>query len=350
MRLMFVYWAFEDQGSGLLIQGYTQAARALGHEVVVYGRPNPKIPLNYSLDVEAADAVLFIFEWTTQLMHGDMLDWVRLLEKVPRRRRVILDGDGNYNDPVHVGSDYNHKTVEASKQWKAVCDSLTDKVCQPTFHPLRSNVRTFLFYCYNPAWETPLDFRSKDYALLYVGNSKFRWGPLSRVLRAVEPIRDRVGRLGIVGHGWDTLPAWAASMQMVHAYWTDVPYMNQLGVEFLPPVPFEQVVPWMSKATINPVVSRPTFNHLRIVTPRYFETPAASTIPLFGLDAAYVEEIYGESALELLLPAEGGERKIEDMLRRPDYYGEIVRGIRQHLRAKHSQAARLQELIEIIES
>ena len=71
MRLMFVYWAFEDQGSGLLLQGYSRAARALGHEVAVYGRPNPKIPLNYSLDVASADAVVFIFEWTTRLQQGD---------------------------------------------------------------------------------------------------------------------------------------------------------------------------------------------------------------------------------------------------------------------------------------
>jgi hypothetical protein len=47
---MFVYYAFEDQGSGLVIQGYTDAARAMGHEVCVYGRDNPKIPLNYSLE------------------------------------------------------------------------------------------------------------------------------------------------------------------------------------------------------------------------------------------------------------------------------------------------------------
>src|SRR5262245_41997161 len=133
MRLMFIYWAFEDQGSGLLIQGYTDAARALGHEVVVYGRPNPKIPLNYSLDVTAADALVFIFEWTTQLMHGDNLDWVRLVNRVPRKRRVIVDGDGNYNDLVRVGGDYNHKDAAAARKWVAFCDSLTDKVCQPTF-------------------------------------------------------------------------------------------------------------------------------------------------------------------------------------------------------------------------
>jgi hypothetical protein len=350
MRLMFVYWAFEDQGSGLLIQGYTRAARALGHEVAVYGRPNPKIPLNYSLDVASADAVVFIFEWTTQLQQGNALDLVRLVSRVPRRRRVILDGDGNYNDLVRVGADYNHRTEPDRRRWVEVCDSLTDKVCQPTLHPLRPNVRTFLFYCYNPAWEVPLDFRDREYAMLYVGHSKFRWGPMARVLRAIEPVRDRVGRLGVVGHGWDTPPAWAGPMKMEDAYYTDVAYLRRLGVEFLPPVPFGEVVAWMSKATFNPVISRPTFNRLRLVTPRFFETPAAGTIPLFGLDDAYVAEIYGERALELVLPAERPEDKILDLQRRPEHYAGIVRGIRRHLAQRHSQAARLQELVEIIES
>src|SRR5262245_43176748 len=105
MRLMFVYWAFKDKGSCLLIQGYCEAAKALGHDVAVYGRPNPDIPLNYSLDIDAADAVVFIFEWTTQLLDGDALDVVRLVSKIPRRRRVILDGDGNYNDMIGVDVD-----------------------------------------------------------------------------------------------------------------------------------------------------------------------------------------------------------------------------------------------------
>jgi hypothetical protein len=350
MRLMFVYWAFEDQGSGLLIQGYTRAARELGHEVVVYGRPNPRIPLNYSLNVGSADAVLFIFEWTTKLMQGDSLDWVRLMSKVPRRRRVILDGDGNYNDMVQAGGDYNHRDAAGARKWTEICDSLTDKICQPTLHPLRPHVRTFLFYCYDPAWEVPLDFRAKEYSMIYVGHSKFRWGPMARVLRAIEPVHEQVGRLGVVGHGWGELPPWAAPMKMEDAYYTDPSYMNELGVEILPPIPFGQVVACMSKATFNPVISRPTFNLMRLVTPRYFETPAASTIPLFGLDAAYVQEIYGERALELMLPAEKPEDKIADLLRRPGYYGEIVQDIRRHMREEHSQTARLKELIEIIES
>ena len=350
MKLMFVYWAFEDQGSGLLIQGYTEAARALGHEVVVYGRPNPKIPLNYLLDVGSADAVIFIFEWTTQLLQGDSLDLVRLLRKVPRARRVILDGDGNYNDLVSVGGDYNHRDETSRRRWVEVCDSLTDKIYQPTFHPLRPNVGTFLFYAYNPAWEVPLDFSAKEFAMIYVGHSKFRWRPMERALRAVEPVRDRVGRLGVVGHGWGELPPWAVPMNMEDAYYTDAAYMKKMGVEVLPPVPFGQVVGWMSKAYFNPVISRPTFNRMRLVTPRFYETPAANTIPLFALDEAYVQEIYGERALELVLPEERPQDKVMDIVRRPGYYADIVRGIRRHLAEKHSQAVRLRELVAIVES
>src|SRR5262249_30374853 len=152
MKLLFVYWAFENQGSGLLIQAYAEAARRCGHEVVVYGRPEPNIPLAYTLDVASCDAVVFIFEWTTALMRGVHVDWVRLFNTVPRKRCVILDGDGKYNDRIVVDGDYNHRTEEARTRWITVCDSLSDKICQPTLHPLRNNVRSFLFYSYNPAW------------------------------------------------------------------------------------------------------------------------------------------------------------------------------------------------------
>jgi hypothetical protein len=349
MRIMFIYWAFADQGSGLLINGYTRAAKETGHEVVVYGRPVPNIPLNYSMDVDSADALVYIFEWTTNLLGGDNLDFVRL-SKIPRRRTVILDGDGNYNDLISVDGDYNHRDHCSRDNWIAICDSLSDKICQPTFHPLRPNVRTFLFYSYNPGWEVPLTALEKELGMLYVGHSKFRWGPMSRVLKAIEPIRGRIGRIGVVGHGWDALPAWAVPMKMEEAYYTDTDYMQKLRVEALPPIPFQQVIQWMSKAAFNPILSRPTFVRMRIVTPRFFETPAADTFPLFNLDDAYVNEIYGESALELVLPETNPHEKIADMLERPDHYVEIIQGIRRHLAAQHSQHQRLKELIRMIES
>jgi hypothetical protein len=355
MRLLFVYWAFEDQGSGLVIQGYTEAARALGHDVAVYGcwrlgDANPKIPLNYSLDVASADAVVFLFEWTTALKPGDQLDLVRLVAKVPRRRRVIIDGDGNYNDAVSAGGDSNHRDAEASRRWVEVCDSLADKICQPTLHPLRPNVRPFLFYAYNPAWEQPLDLGAKGYGMVYVGHSKFRWGPMYRVLRAIEPVRDRVGRIALVGHGWGSPPWWAGPMHLEEAYFSDDGYLGKLAVEAMPSVRFAEVIGWMSKATLNPVLLRPIFAHLRFVTPRLFETPAANTIPLFVLDEGHVQEIYGEEAVELLLPEDDPQEKILDIVRRPERYRSVILGVRRHLAEQHSHAARLQQLIEVIET
>jgi hypothetical protein len=355
MRILFVYWAFEDQGSGLVLQGYAEAARALGHEAAVYGcwrlgEANPNIPLNYSLDVASADAVVFLFEWTTALKPGDQLDLVRLVAKVPRRRRVIIDGDGNYNGVVRAGEDANHDTEESSRRWVEVCDSLSDKVCQPTLHPLRPNVRPFLFYAYNPAWATPLDFGAKEFGLLYVGHSKYRWGPMARVLRAVEPVRDRVGRVALVGHGWGSPPWWADRLQLERAYFSDPGQLGRLGVEVLPPVRFEEVIRWMSKAAVNPVLLRPLFTRLRFVTPRLFETPAANTVPLFVLEPAHVREIYGEAALELVLPEDRPHEKVLDLVRRPERYAGAVQEIREHLAERHSHAARLRRLIEIIES
>src|SRR5258708_17653862 len=257
MRLMFVYWAFEDQGSGLVIQGYCEAAKALGHEVAIYGRPNPKIPLNYSLDIDAADAIVFIFEWTTQLLGGDALDLLRLVTKIPRRRRVIVDGDGNYNDLVRVDGDFNHRDEAERQRWIDICVSLSDKICQPTLHPLRRSVRPFLFYSYNPAWARPLDGLPKEFSMIYVGHSKFRWGPMRRILRAIEPIRSQFGRVALVGHGWAPLPPWAVPMPVAAPYYSDAADPSRLCVEGLHPVPFETVIDWMGRAAFNPVISRP---------------------------------------------------------------------------------------------
>jgi hypothetical protein len=355
MKLMFVYWAMEDQGSGLVIQGYTEAARALGHEVSVYGRwipgkVNPVIPLNYSLDIESTDAVVFVFEWTTQLKPGDQLDLARIVSKVPRNRRVILDGDGKYNAVIRVADDYNHTDATASKGWIEACDSVSDKICQPTLHPLRPNVIPFLFYAYNPSWERPLETGREEFDMIYVGHSKFRWCPMMRVLKGVEPVRQQLGRIGLVGYGWDSPPHWANSMQLEQAYFADTDKLKELDVETLSPVRFQYVIDWMSKARLNPVLLRSLFGHLRIVTPRLFETVAANTIPLFVLDPLHVQEIYGEQGLELVLPDETPQEKILDIVHHPERYRDVVMGIRRHMAEKHSHAARLRRLIEIIQS
>ncbi len=350
MRLIFVHYVYEDRGSAQDLHNYSAIARELGHEVVIYGPPSETSSFNYSMDIESADAVVFIFEWTTDLQQGDQLDFARLVGKVPRERRVVIDCDGKYNDAISVVGDCNHADQAASRQWIDVCDSLTNKIYQPTSLPLRSNVRTFFFHAYNPAWEVPLDFSAKEYGMFYVGHNWFRWRPMSEVLKVVERVREQVGRIGIVGHGWASSPPWANPSITDDAYYSDPDYLRRLDIEVMPPILFGQVIESMGKGIFHPVVYRPLFNHLQLVTCRTFETFAASTIPLFGLDEAYVHEIYGERALELVLGSERPHEKILDILSRPEHYAEIVMEIRRHLAERHSYAVRIQELIDIVES
>ena len=106
----------------------------------------------------------------------------------------------------------------------------------------------------------------------------------------------------------------------------------------------------MSRGVVSPVLLRPLFDHLGLVTCRTFETPAASTIPLFCQGDGYLQKVYGEQALDLVLPEQEPQEKILDLLRRPQRFAEVVRGIREHLRVHHSYESRLRQLIEIVES
>ena len=350
MKLAFVYWGFENAGSMLDLRGYTRAAQAMGHEVTVYGPRGHAFGLNYSQDLRGADAIVFVFEWTTALQFGDRLDWTRLLSAVPRRRRVVIDCDGGYNDAIEFGGDYNHRTAEESRQWVDFCDSLSDKICQPTLRPQRANVRPFLFHIYDPTWEAPLDFTAKEFSMIYVGHTKFRWRGMSQVLRALEPVRAQAGRIALVGEGWDNPPVWTQWLDIKENYYVDRDYLKRLSIEVMPPVPYPQVISTMGRGTFNPVVYRPLFERLEMVTCRTFETPAAGTIPLFLLDPGYVRNLYGEDALELVLGGERPHEKILDTLARPNHYAEIVRGIRQDFGRRHNPEARLRELIGIIEA
>lgn len=351
MKIVFVYYAYENQGSSLDLQGYARAAREMGHEAIVYGRPKPTIPLNYSIKLADADAVVFVFEWTTKLLHGDDLDWLRLVASVPRNKRIIIDCDGRYNDRIVVHGDYNHRDSEESKTYVDFCDALADKIYQPTYTPVRPNVGTFFFHIYDPVWELPLDFTAKDFGIAYVGHSKFRWHGMEQVMRAVEPVREQVGRIGLFGFGWDKQPEWAATMDMEDVYQVDYDYMRKLGVEAIPPVKFSEVIRTISRGAINPVVYRPLFEHLGFVTCRTFEVPAAGTLPLFVLNKDYVRSIYGETAAaELLLPEVNAHDKVADMIARPKHYAEIVQAIRQEFQERHSPEARLRQLFELIEA
>src|SRR6266446_9105222 len=142
MRLMFVYWRIGNAGSAQDILQYARVAESLGHEVAMYAPDEPGSPFKCSLDLESADAVIFVFEWNLYLFPGGdkkkgrvyrdglmgigHLNVAKLFSRVPRGRRVILDCDGMYNDPTQVGGDFNHLDVEASRRRTELCDSFSD--------------------------------------------------------------------------------------------------------------------------------------------------------------------------------------------------------------------------------
>src|SRR3954463_9942843 len=132
MRLMFAYFLIDDAGSAQDIRNYVHAAEAMGHEIRMYGPPTVRSFVPYSNDLAWPDAVVFICEWTTTLRFGDNFDFLRLLEKFPRRRRMVIDGDGGYNDALNVHGDYNHRDAQSSAKWIETCDAFADKVCQPS--------------------------------------------------------------------------------------------------------------------------------------------------------------------------------------------------------------------------
>jgi hypothetical protein len=345
---MFVHHVLEDRGSAQDMFHYAQVAKALGHEVVLFGAPGKPSPFNYTTDVLDGDAAIFIFEFTTHLQYGDLLSWAKLLAGIPRARRVVIDCDGKYNDAIHVTGDINHDNSYLSREWLEICDSISDTILQPTYHPVRVNVRPFFFHGYNPSWEVPLDFDSKEFGMVYVGNNWFRWRSLERVLCTIEPIRHRVGRMAIVGDGWDRPAPWAKAVLPEDAYRNDPEFLRRLGVEVAAPIRFEEVIGWMSRGLFNPVIYRPLFDHLSIVSCRTFETPAANTIPLFCQERQFVQEIYGDAGVELVLPKNGAQDKIMDLLERRQHYVQVVGELRNVLAQRYSYAARIKELIEIV--
>jgi hypothetical protein len=344
---MFVYWKLENAGSAQDILNYAAAARDLGHEVVLYAEPDESSKFTCSLDVESADAVVFLLEWNIYLHENKPLDLAGPIARSDRRQRIVVDADGMYNDAINIDGDYNHPAPENSRMRTELYDSISDRIYQPTLHPLRPNVGTFLFHGYNPAWEAPLEFTEKPYSMVYVGSNWFRWRAMTRVLRALEPIRDRVGRLIIAGHDWAEMPWWIESPLREDAYYSDPEYLRALDVEVSPPVPVGDVIATMGRGVFNPVLVRPTFDHLGLVTCRTFETPAAATIPLFDQTPRHVEEIYGEAGIELLL-GDDPTARIADVLARPERYADAVAEIRRHLSKRHSFTVRVAELVELV--
>jgi hypothetical protein len=343
------------------ITRYAQAAKALGHELAVFSEQRADFPsLPTSLEVKGFDYAIFIVYETKDF--PDLPYLARLLDGMPKDRRVVIDCYGRYNDTIRVEHDFNHlEKLDGHQDWEWTegFEALSDRILQPTLSPRRPNVRSFLFHGFDAA-AVARPYTSADeaarawagesgrpYEMTYVGHNWQRWSQIRPFLEALVPLRPELGPICLAGWRWDQREDWAKELG-IQGVDVDPELLKRAGVETRWPVPHHEVIDFMGQGRFCPVFHRPLFNHLGLVGNRTFETFCADTIPLLMLPQDFVEAIYG-SAAKPLMPGDDVAGRIQDMRRRPEYYWDAVLKVRAHLAECHSIQRRFKELLAILE-
>jgi len=345
------------------ISKYVQVGKALGHEVAVFGEQLSNVPsVPYSLDVSKFDFAIFVVYETSDF--PDLPYLARLLDGMPKERRVIIDCCGRYNETIRIEHDFNHlEKMDGHQGWEWIegLQAVSDRILQPTLSPLRTDVRPFLFHAYDPGVALRPDSTphqatqtrpgnghgGKPYGLIYVGNNWQRWTQMRRLLEAIEPLKNDLGPICLAGWDWEKRPDWAIQLGVRGAD-VDPALLDRLGVERRNAIPFDEVIEFVGQARFTPVFHRPLFNRLGLVTNRTFEMFCSQAIPLLMLPEDMVEAIYGADARPLT-PGDDVAACLKDMMRRPDTYWEAVLKTRGHLSVHHSYEKRFRELLAILE-
>ncbi|MGE0768700.1 MAG: hypothetical protein AB7L90_19800 [Hyphomicrobiaceae bacterium] len=348
MNFLFVMKHRGNAGNIHALADYMRVAERYGHRVALFGEPQPWLPdLAFSMDVHAFDKVVYLFE--SEIYRVGRLHEVALLGHFSREDRMVLDMDGMYN-PVVVLDDYdrNHGSESSWIEWKAHLDSLSARIKKPVHAPVEplAHGGPLTFYGYDDALEiAPEDAPEKVFDIVYVGHNWWRWRELEReVFPALERVRDRFGRIALIGLWWDGPPPEGADAGDERAFASEPGVLDRLHIEALPSVMYHEVVRTMSRSKINIFTQRPLLHHLRHLTLKYFEIFYADTIPLLMLDPDHAERVYGPAGRELALPGRVSET-LTDALQRPDHYRGLVSEVRGHLARHHSYDQRIEELV-----
>jgi hypothetical protein len=358
MKLLLVTWVDPWVRSVSSVHKWVEAGRALGHEVAVYGNPNPELPsLPFSTDLNRVDLALFIVQVPSDF--PDMPYLARLLDRIPRERRAVVDLWGRYNDTIRVDHDFNHLEKldgHLGWEWEDAIQAVSGTILQPTLAPLRSNVRSFLFHGYDPdsvakpyktAREAAAAWSEKPYGVMYVGSNWQRWEQVRRFLESYGSARDSIGQACLVGWDWGSRPDWAVQKGIMGID-ADPTLLAELGVEVRQGVRFDEVIGLLGRARFAPVFHRPLFRHLGFVTNRTFETFYGDCLPVLMLPRDFVAAIYGDAAVALV-PGDDVAAHLTDALRRPETYWNAVLQTRSHLADHHSYAQRFRELSKLVE-
>ena len=103
--------------------------------------PNcPTLP--FTTDLDGVDLALFVVQVPSDF--PDMPYLARLLDGIPRERRVVLDLWGRFNDTIRLEHDFNHLEKldgHAGWEWEEALRAISDTILQPTLSPLRRGRR-----------------------------------------------------------------------------------------------------------------------------------------------------------------------------------------------------------------
>jgi len=353
MKLLLVTWVDPWVRSVSTVHKYVAAGRRQGHDIAIYGEPNAHLPaLPFTTELDGVDLAVFVMQVAADF--PDMPYLARVLDGIPRQRRLVIDLWGRFNDTIRLEHDFNHLQKmdgHAGWEWEEAFQAVSDTILQPTLAPLRPNVGSFLFHGWDPgsvakpyrdARQAAAAWGGKAYGAAYVGSNWQRWEQVRRFLEGYAPARERVGPVCLAGWDWSARPPWAAAMGIMGID-TDPTLLARLGVEAHDGVRFDEVVGLLGRARFAPVIHRPLFRHLGFVTNRTFETFYADSLPVLMLPRDFVAAIYGEAALTLV-PGDSIAAYLDDALSRPAVYWDAVLQTRSHLERHHSYAQRLQQL------
>src|SRR3989442_992924 len=362
MKLLMVSKLAMSSRAVRTITKYCEIGRSLGHEVAIFGEKQPDLSaLDFSMDVKGFDFAIFVVYMPFDF--PDLPYLAALLDGMPKERRVVIDCVGRYNETIRVEHDFNHLEMMEGHQgweWIEAFQAVAGRVLQPTLTPRRNDVTSFLFHGYDPAavarpyrsaaeaaaaWAT--DRPRKTYGIAYVGNNWQRWTQVRAFLEKLEPIRNEVGRICLVGWDWARRPDWAAQLGIRGAD-VDPDLLARLGVETRDAIPFTAVRDFLAQASFSPVFQRPLFNELGLVTNRTFETFTCDTVPLVFLPKALAETIYGPGVGPLVVGDNVADH-LHDVTRVPERYWQAVLEVRRHLSEHHSFRRRFAELVTLLE-
>lgn len=361
MNILLVTWVEAWLRSVSTVHKWCSAGKKLGHNVAVFGEPNPDLPLlPFTTDLKGVDLAIFVTQVSGDLPQMPYL--ARLLDAIPREQRVVVDLWGRFNDTIQLDHDFNHLEKldgHVGWEWDDAFRALSGTILQPTLKPLRTEVKPFLFHGYDAAsvakpYESPREAAQawqnakpseKPYGVAYVGNNWQRWHQIREFLEEYTPARNEIGKVCLAGWDWAVRPEWAEKMGITSID-SDPVLLAKLGVEVREAVRFDEVTGLLGKARFAPVLHRPLFRHLNFVTIRTFETFYADTIPVLLLPRDFVQEIYGPAALTLV-PAGDVAAHLRDAMQRPEAHWEAVLKTRAHLARHHSFAQRFHELSQL---